>query len=158
MRSITRTTLLLLTTILIAGCSSGSGGSDTDGETDAASELRAARQKWEKAGMENYTFRFRWQCFCIQEYVSLVELTVDGGEVVSGRYVEGDSALAGERLADYMSIDRLFDFIQEAVDRDAHSIRAEYHPDLGYPVDVYIDYDEMMADEEKGFTIESVVQ
>lgn len=152
--SITRTTALLLAIILIAGCTGGSGGA----ETGAAAELRTAREKWEKAGFENYTFHFRWQCFCIQEYVSLVELNVEGGKVVSGSYVEGGGDLGPDRLADYMPVDQLFDLIQEAVDRDAHSVRAEYDPDYGYPVDVYIDYDEMIADEEKGFTIEKFVQ
>ena len=153
-QSITRTTTLLLAAILIAGCSGGSGGA----ESGAAAELRKAREKWEKSGSENYTFHFRWQCFCIQEYVSLVALNVEGGKVVSGSYVEGGRGLESERLADYMPIDQLFDLIQEAIDRDAHSIRAEYDPELGFPVDVYIDYDEMMADEEKGFTIEKFVQ
>jgi hypothetical protein len=153
-QSISRFTPLLLAAIIVTGCTGGSEGS----ETGAAAELRKAREKWEKAGFENYVFQFRWQCFCIREYVSLVELKVKAGNAVSGSYVEGGGELESERLADYMPIDQLFDLIQEAIDRDAHSIRAEYDPELGFPVDVYIDYNEMMADEEKGFTIERFVQ
>ncbi len=46
------------------------------------------------------------------------------------------------------SVTRLFDLIQDAIDRDAASIIVEYQTSLGYPFDISIDYDAAVADEE----------
>lgn len=35
--------------------------------------------------------------------------------------------------------------------RDAHSLTAEYHPTLGYPTAVDIDYEKFAVDEEMSF-------
>ena len=37
--------------------------------------------------------------------------------------------------------------------RDAASIRAEFHPELGYPTQVFVDYHENTADEERGYRV-----
>ncbi|HEU0021543.1 MAG TPA: DUF6174 domain-containing protein [Dehalococcoidia bacterium] len=43
--------------------------------------------------------------------------------------------------------------LQDAIDRDAASIRVNYDSRLGYPVSIAIDYNTMMADEELGFSV-----
>ncbi len=56
-------------------------------------------------------------------------------------------------LSLHETVEGLFDLIADAIARRAYSIQAAYHPDLGYPESVYIDYDERQADEERGFNI-----
>jgi hypothetical protein len=47
--------------------------------------------------------------------------------------------------------------VQDAYERDAHEIQVEFDPGRGYPTRIWIDYVEMMADEEMGFTLLSDV-
>ena len=60
-----------------------------------------------------------------------------------------------ERLAEYDTVPELFDVIQDAIDRDAAEIRVTYAAS-GYPDEVWLDYDEQIADEELGFFIHAL--
>ena len=53
----------------------------------------------------------------------------------------------------YVTIDGLFDTIQDAIDRKASEINVNYDPEFGYPMDARLDYVENMADEEYQFTV-----
>jgi hypothetical protein len=47
-----------------------------------------------------------------------------------------------------MSIEELFTTIEEALHRGADSISVRYHPALGYPMSIFIDYYKQAADDE----------
>ncbi len=47
----------------------------------------------------------------------------------------------------------MFDVLEDAIARDAHSISATYDPDTGVPVEFFIDYQENVADEELGMRV-----
>jgi hypothetical protein len=113
------------------------------------SELEDNLEKWHSAGIESYRFRFQRLCYCI----SVEALTV---EVVNGEIVSATVATTGEQpheaVADHvLTIDDFFAEIQDAIDRNAHSLTVEYHGTLGYPTEVDIDYDENVADEEMSY-------
>jgi hypothetical protein len=55
--------------------------------------------------------------------------------------------------AQYLSVERLFGVIDEAIREDAARIRVVYDARLGFPADVYIDWDERLADEEFGYEV-----
>ena len=55
----------------------------------------------------------------------------------------------------YIPVEEIFDAIQSAIDARAATINATYHPS-GYPQDVFIDRVLMIADEEIGYTIDSL--
>jgi hypothetical protein len=46
------------------------------------------------------------------------------------------------------TIDDLFSRIQDAIDLSAFSVQVSYDKTTGYPVDIYIDYDDRIADHE----------
>ncbi len=46
-----------------------------------------------------------------------------------------------------------FDFIRDAIEQEASRIDVQFHPEFGYPLKVFVDFDERTADEERGFTI-----
>eukprot|EP01083_Nonionella_stella_P015759 44085_1 len=50
-----------------------------------------------------------------------------------------------------------FDTIQRSLDEEADGLRVKYDRDTGYPASVYIDWEEMIADEETSFSINNVV-
>lgn len=42
---------------------------------------------------------------------------------------------------------------EDVIDRDAHELRVTYDQSTGIPVDIWIDYDEHIADEEQGYSV-----
>src|SRR5712692_1650158 len=51
--------------------------------TPTDSVLAANQAIWSRSGIDSYRYRFRWECYCVAEYVRLVDVTVTGGRVVS---------------------------------------------------------------------------
>ena len=129
-----------------------------DRHVDTQSQLDNNRKKWDSEMASNYQFSFQWSCFCIIDFVAQVNITVRDNRIHSAAFVEGDVPIplnvAVER---YQSMDGLFDLLQSAIDANAHTISAKYHPELGYPTQVWIDYEQRTADEERGFSIHNLI-
>ena len=155
-----RVVLLCATLSLLLGCMLVDYDLKPDDKpklTDIQSELDQNRKKWMSQMVSNYQFNFRWICFCTLEYMTPVNISVRENRIDSAAFVGGDAPVAVEGFDRYRTIDGLFDLLQEGIDKNAHSISAHYHSELGYPIDVWIDYDEAIADEELGFEINGLV-
>lgn len=113
--------------------------------------LDAARSRWTAADLASYTFVVQRLCFCIDEYVRPMRIEVVDGTVVSAVYVDDGSVVPEEIEAP--TVAGLFEEIEGAIEQEAHSIEATYHAELGYPLDVSIDFIEHAVDEELGFRI-----
>ena len=124
---------------------------------DIQLKLDQNQRKWTSAMVSNYQFNFRWECYCSPEYVGPVNISVRENRIDGAAFVEDDVPVAVEGLERYRTIEGLFDLLQEGIDKDAHTISAEYHPELGYPVKASIDYEEYTIDEELGFGIDSLL-
>ena len=144
-------TLLLISSVMAVGCTDASTGSSSG----ATTQLDSARDRWEGHDLQNYTFQFRWVCFCMREYVQPARLTVRDGMIVSGVDPESGEALEPDRLDDFRTIDELFGDIEQAIADSAEEVRLSFDPMWGFPNDVYIDRSRMIADEERGWIIES---
>ena len=121
---------------------------------DIQLELDQSRKKWMSQMVSNYQFNFRWICFCALEFMAPVNIAVRKNRIDSAAFVEDDVPVAIEGLKRYRTIEGLFDLLQEGIDKNAHSILVDYHPELGYPIDGWIDYEAAIADEELGFEIQ----
>lgn len=124
------------------------------GSNPAQDDLDAARARWEAEGVTSYTMVTRRLCYCGNTDSVLVE--VEQGRVVSARrQLEegGDQPIPVGERPDTLTVERHFAAIQDAIDQDADSIKSDYDPLLGYPVSVWIDYRENVADEELGLQI-----
>ena len=73
------------------------------------------------------------------------------GTVASAVYVDSGKAPEHDGFGRYVTIDALFDTIQEGIDENAAEVTVTYDPALGYPTDAAVDYDARMADEEYRF-------
>jgi hypothetical protein len=83
---------------------------------------------------------------------------VRDNQIHSAAFVEGDVPIPHDiAIERYQAMDGLFDLLQSAIDENAHTISAKYHFDLGYPTEVWIDYEERTADEERGFSIHNLI-
>ena len=135
----------LTAALLLAAC----GGDST---TAPANHLGEQRALWASQDLTDYTFDVSRVCYC--QFVGDVRVTVKDGVIT------GVTELASEVARDpetFRTIDGLFDLVQDAYVRDAHEVQVEFDPSRGYPTRIWIDYVQMMADEEVGFTLLSDV-
>lgn len=115
------------------------------------SDLERARIRWEATGPSDYSYAIRRLCFCA--YTGPARVTVENGVVVSVVPL-GDEEPPFELDAElFPGVDGLFDILEDAVARDAHSITATYDSVTGVPSAFFIDYEEFIADEELGMEV-----
>lgn len=137
-------TPILLAVLLATACSNPLGP-----EQD---ELSAARARWAIVSANPYDFVQQRFCFCGPPTLRAIRTEVIGGVVNSAIYVDTGEPI-DEPLSTVPTIDDLLDEIQDAIDRDAFSLDAVYDPQFGFPMDVSIDFDEMIFDEEMTFRV-----
>ena len=159
MRVVTTVLLLMFAALFVACGSDGDEPTPTPTEladpnslSDPQDALDAAQSLWGVRGGDDYDMTFNWQCFCVLEYVARVDLEVRAGSIHAGVVTDDRTALSAERLAEYQTVERLFELVQDAIDQDAEEIRVTYAPE-GHPSEVWIDYSTRVADEELGFFI-----
>ena len=116
--------------------------------------LLEGQERWEQSGIVDYVYTGAWTCFCPDEYLAETQVTVGGGKVtdVSPTALNIETIPAPER---FVPIEGLFALIQDAITQNAARIEVSYDEVYGHPVELFIDYDERMADEEDSFTISS---
>lgn len=141
--------LPLLGAAIIAGCSS------TSPTEVQQTRLTAAMQRWAVGGSLDYQFQLRWLCGeCLPEWSHLLQIRVQNGQVTDVVDLTAGGPVAKNSRT--LTIPELFAHIQLALDQDAHYLFAEYHPTLGYPVTVAVDWSYPAVDDEGGFDVGSV--
>lgn len=124
---------------------------DATGPKAGTTDLDAARARWRSQDLHTYAFILQRSCFCVNIhplYVAVVNDTVAG--VIDFETVQPVDVRLGQ------TIDDLFAFIQDANDRHARLIRAEYDGTRGFPTTIDYDGAEQIADDEIFFTISDV--
>ena len=119
-------------------------------------QLLRAQSRWARNGFPNYTYRAAWTCFCLREYVALVDVNVVDGRVTNVSFAEPGFTGEVPSPERFGPVGELFQFVQDAIERGSARIDAKFHPELGYPVKVFVDFDERLANEEMGFTVRSL--
>jgi uncharacterized protein DUF6174 len=108
------------------------------------SALGANRERWRAAGLTSYEYGYRKFCECHPETPPETVVTVHDGVVAGVRHRPvnyAEEVPAEDRnLQFYWTVDGLFDLLESARNRGAQ-VRASYDPILGYPTELYIDYD-----------------
>ena len=137
------TRVRLITLVLLSACVS---------PTTPENDLAEYRALWEAQSLTDYTFDVVKNCFCWP--IADVRITVQGGVITDVTELASEVARDPET---FRTINSLFDLVQDAYERDAHEIQVEFDPGRGYPTRIWIDYVEMMMDEEMGFTLLSDV-
>ena len=106
--------------------------------------LAAGRSLWQAAGLTDYEYGYQKYCDCHPESPPETVVTVRDGEVVAVRHRPqnySEEVPAEQRnLQFYWTVDGLFALLESAHRRGAQ-VRVDYHETLGYPTQIYIDYD-----------------
>ncbi len=132
----------------------GAIGGCSDPLSVTASELDSHFARWQAAGLRDYRYDFRRSCECAPAATRPATIEVVGGTVVRVRFAGGGEELAtSEERRFFPTIDELFELIDEAVRSKAAVLVVSYHPVLGYPTNISIDYRREVADDE--FTIQA---
>lgn len=127
----------------MAGCDLVSPSADEPSRT----ELGDAEAIWYASGVTEYELAVERYCFCPE--VGEAVVTVRGGFDNVVRPTSGDPDVL-DRDA-YPDVPGLFAIVRDALARDAHFLRVAYHPTLGYPTEVTVDYRDEIADDEVGY-------
>lgn len=118
---------------------------------DEGAELESARGLWQDAQSGNYRYSFQKYCDCYRGEPPTTVVTVGDGQIRDVFHLHSDSdrqVPAREGSFDlYWTVEDLFAKLETAYSRNA-TVRVEYHPNLGYPVSLYIDYDPAFAGDE----------
>lgn len=135
------------------------GNPDT-GDPALLADLAAAEDRWEAAGLADYDYNFTRGCFCPEEFVGPFRASVRAGEVSKASFngtdlFEIDILEIGRYDEIVRTVPGVFGEIKRAI-READRLDVEYHPVLGYPTEVFIDWEFNMADEEVSYRIETL--
>jgi len=114
-----------------------------------------ALKLWQSSGINHYSFTFSEHCFCIPIGSGIIHVEVKDGVIINAYDEFNIQPLTVVEMARLKTIDELFTVVQEAIKLPAHTINASYDKNYGFPSEVYLDYNEELADEEYGFTVEN---
>jgi hypothetical protein len=110
----------------------------------ADAELDGARARWQRAALTSYEYGYHKYCECHRESPPETIVTVRGGSVTGVRHrpagTTAEVPAADKNFEYYWTVDGLFGLIASAVERGVQ-VRAAYDETLGFPREVYIDYD-----------------
>ena len=117
-------------------------------------DLFRHRGRWERASLVNYDYTGAWICFCPADYIATATVSVRDGvvTVVSSAEPGIRDIPVPER---FIPIADLFKLLQDAIDRGAAGIDVDYDEQYAFPARFFVNYDEQIADEERGFVVRS---
>jgi hypothetical protein len=113
------------------------------------------RRLWNQQNISNYHYTLSNSCFCIPEARGPVVIEVRNGETVSITSVATGESVDPRFFKQYSTIPKLFNVIQDAIQRQASSLNVQYNSRYGYPTQIDIDYNSQIADEEIFLRIEN---
>ena len=146
----------LVTALIVMSCLVLETPASID-STETQEQLNHNRSKWTSKNIKDYQYTFNWSCFCPPEHNKAVIISVRNGVLASIKYADGSGAVDKSKYPNYRTIDGLFEFVQDAINRKAYRMTVSYDTNLGYPASASIDYDQRIADEEKSFKAEGLV-
>jgi len=107
-------------------------------------ELNKNMELWRHSDLSNYTYTYKRNCFCPPEEAILI--TVTNGQVTAASYSPSDTPLPPERLNNIMTIDKLFQVIQEAITQQYDRLEVTYNATSGYPESIITNPNEQATD------------
>jgi hypothetical protein len=113
------------------------------------------RNLWNQRNISNYRYTLSNSCFCLPDARGPVVIEVRNGQTTSITSVATGQPVDPQFFQQYNTIPKLFDVIQDAIDRRAYSLNVRYNHRLGYPTQIDIDYSSQLADEEVYLSIEN---
>jgi hypothetical protein len=110
-------------------------------------DLDQARRLWDRQHLASYQFHVSRLCFCAPDARRPLIAVVVQGQVASLTDAETGVPFTGDPVMP-VTVPGLFAAIEDAINRNAAQVDVRYDPQLGYPAEITIDFDQRIADEE----------
>jgi Family of unknown function (DUF6174)/Domain of unknown function (DUF6438) len=120
------------------------------------SELETNQKLWNQQNFSSYRYTLSRSCFCTAEAREPVVIQVKEGKVTGITSVKTGKPVNRELFQAYDSVPKLFAVIKDAIAKKAASLDVKYHPTLGYPIQINVDYNAQIADEELYLTVDKL--
>jgi hypothetical protein len=146
-----------LRTTLLTAVVAGSLAAALPVFADAA--LDGARARWQSAALTSYEYGYQKYCDCHRDNPPETVITVRGGSVAGVRHRPAGTTteVPGRNPEYYWTVDGLFELIAAAQARGVQ-VRATYDADLGFPREIYIDYDTKLIGDELDVRLSGVTR
>tara|TARA_B100000768_G_scaffold154926_1_gene151785 strand:+ start:653 stop:1099 length:447 start_codon:yes stop_codon:yes gene_type:complete len=115
--------------------------------------LQEQEKKWKKQGIIDYEFTSQISCFCQSDYTLPKAISVKNDEIQSINGV----AYANLEYENHMTIDELFDYIEDHQNKNPVIENLEFDSVYGFPSYIYFDISEVIADDEISYTITNFI-
>ena len=141
--------------VLLLALSACGGGDDDPRDLDRA-RLQSARQTWAAAGIHDYQFTLRKECFCTTgttDGAGRFVIHVQDDQVQSASNADNGTPYSQEDARKLPTIDGLVDIIENAYDHNADSVLVEYDATRGFPVNIDLDPIRGAADDETSYAV-----
>jgi hypothetical protein len=142
--------------LLVAGATSACDS--MVGPGDERQTLRDNRRLFSERVGTSYSYDYRNVRFAVGPVVEPVRIRVRNSVIVSVVSISTGRDAPPDAWRFYETVEGVFRALEDAYARNAAQVQVEYHPQLGYPTDVYIDYDQRLADEEAGYVVANLVR
>ena len=117
--------------------------------SNVQNELDDGRELWNATAPSHY--RYVQDEWAFADSVGPVRIEVLDGEIVSAVIVETEKPAPESRA---LTIEDLFDMVQDEIDHEPDDLEVEYDDELGFPSSVDVDPIENAMDDEHGFSAE----
>ncbi len=111
--------------------------------------------KWESMNMTHYGYNFRASCYCIDEWVREVSVTVNNDSVISILFTDDGEPPQILQISNWHTINSLFD-LSNTIIEEAAEFKLEYDKTYGNPTLISVDWDFEIADDEFTFYLSNI--
>ena len=111
--------------------------------------------KWESMNMTHYGYNFRASCYCIDEWVREVSVTVNNDSVISILFTDDGEPPQILQISNWHTINSLFD-LSKTIIEEAAKFQLEYDKTYGNPTLISVDWDFEIADDEFTFYLSTI--
>jgi len=115
--------------------------------------FNSKRKQWKSLNISNYSFDFRWICFCIPDYLEPVNISVKNGVISQIISIKESKVIQGNQASFFKTIDGLFDYIQDMIECNAYRITIDYHDHIGFPLEGDVDKNKLVVEDEESFIV-----
>jgi hypothetical protein len=159
--------------LTLVSCTAACGAKTSPGgaQTPAAGTAAEHRAQWEAAKVNDYSWSFLMRCMSCGDYPGPTLVKVLDGKPVEVRGTDPKGNVDTFSIAKIedggflpLTVDDLFDVLDEAYARNAQVVEVTYDPELGYPTEISIDPNYgcqtpedgcSVSDDETGYSVKS---
>tara|TARA_B100001079_G_scaffold127866_1_gene109642 strand:+ start:575 stop:1030 length:456 start_codon:yes stop_codon:yes gene_type:complete len=116
-------------------------------------EFQINLNKWESKNINSYIITLKMSCFCIP--TDPIDIKVENNQITEINSAPVTSEQLNNEYWYAKTIDELFIFIDENIKEEPFQQVLEFNETYGFPEYIYFNREEMLVDEEIGYTISS---